>query len=548
AHNMRLAIRAHKGTGGPLSLERHNMKLGRGGIREIEFFTQTRQLIAGGRDPDLRMPGTQPALAALATRGWVPQDVATTLTQRYRQHREVEHRLQMLNDAQTHDLPATDAGFDRLAAFMGTDTVTLRRDLTARLLEVHTLTEDFFAPGAAPATTPEDDETDLTRRWLSYPALRSSRAVELFKRLKPDILRRLKRAAKPDEALVAFDGFLQGLPAGVQVFSLFEANRHLVDLLIDIVVVSPDLARYLSRNAVVFDAVIGGGFFDPWPGREALLQDLSAQLRDDPDYEHMLIAARRWKREWHFRVGVHLLRGLISPEDARAHYGDVAHVVLMALWPVVQAQFARRHGPAPGHGAVVLGMGSLGTGRLHARSDLDMIVIYDADGADMSDGPRPLVTRTYYARLTQALITALSAPMAEGRLYEVDMRLRPSGNQGPVATSLAAFREYQHDKAWAWEHLALTRARVVAGPDNVAHDVEAVCTQVLGRTRDVHALLTEVAQMRARIATAKSPEGPLDPKIGAGRMQDIELLAQAGALVHPDHAGVSDGAHAPQSV
>jgi glutamate-ammonia-ligase adenylyltransferase len=533
AHDMRLRYREAKGLSGPITLPGHNMKLGRGGIREIEFFTQTRQIIAGGRDPDLRVRGTVPGLAVLAEKGWVPGDVAETLTGHYRFHREIEHRMQMVQDAQTHALPVNEEGFHRLAAMTGRDLRELKADLSARLEEVHALTEGFFAPEArAEAQVPDTlEDSPLVARWTSYPALRSQRAVEIFTRLRPEILSRLARAARPEEALQAFDGFLAGLPAGVQLFSLFDANPQLVDLLVDIVSTSPDLARHLARHASVFDAVIGGDFFAPWPGVAALRADLAETLAREADYERQLDMARRWAKEWHFRAGVHLLRGLTDPEEAAQHYADLAEAVLAALLPVVQQEFAAKHGAAPGRGAVVLGMGSLGAGRLHARSDLDLIVIYDPAGVEASEGRRPLPARTYYARLTQALITAMTAPMAEGRLYEVDMRLRPSGNQGPVATSLTAFTEYQRGQAWVWEHLALTRARVVAGPADLAADVEALRHDLLGSPPPRDRVLAELAQMRARIAAARGAGDPWDPKLGRGRMQDIELVAQAGALL-----------------
>jgi len=528
AHDMRLRIREHKGLGGPISLHDHNMKLGRGGIREIEFFTQTRQLIAGGRDPSLRCRGTVDGLAALAQAGWVPQDDATVLTNHYRAHRDVEHRLQMIGDAQTHNLPRTDAGFARLAAFMGRDDAALRAEITDRLEEVHALTEGFFAP-AQTENAPAFGE-DITSRWLTYPALRSDRAVEIFDRVKPRLLAALQQAAKPDEALAALDGFLSRLPAGVQVFSLFDANPQLSQLIVDIASTAPALAQYLGRNASVFDAVIGGGFFADWPEPEALEADLAAVMDHAPDYEARLDAARRWQKEWHFRVGVHHLRGLIDAEVAGRQYADLAGAVLGAVFPVVGVHFAAKHGPMPGRGAVVLGMGSLGAARLHAASDLDLIVIYDGAGVEASDGPRPLATRAYYARLTQALVTAISAPMAEGRLYEVDMRLRPSGGQGPVATSFARFEPYQLDEAWTWEHLALTRARVVAGDADLASDVEAARRRVLAAKKGGKTVLQDVADMRRRIAGAKAPQGPFDAKIGAGRLQDIELAGQTMAL------------------
>lgn len=551
AHDMRLRIRAHKGLGGPVELADHNMKLGRGGIREIEFFTQTRQIIAGGRDPDLRVRGTVDGLGLLAQKGWIPQDVADTLTRHYRAHREVEHRLQMINDAQTHSLPRSAEGFARLAAFMGVEQATLESDLKVRLAEVHTLTEGFFAgttTSPTPALPPEvtdSFDTEITSRWRSYPALRSDRAVEIFQRLRPEILQRLARTAKPEEALLAFDGFLSGLPAGVQLFSLFDANPQLIDLLVDIVGSSPALAQHLSRHSAVFDAVIGGGFFAPWPGQAALGAELSNLLAAEADYERKLDTARRWAKEWHFRIGVHHLRGLIDADGAGPQYADLAGATLCALWPVVVAQFAAKHGTPPGRGAVVLGMGSLGAGRLNATSDLDLIVIYDADGVEMSDGRRPLAARPYYARLTQAMVTAVTAQMSEGRLYEVDMRLRPSGTQGPVATSLTSFRDYQMNEAWVWEHLALTRARPVAGEATLAGDVEAVREAVLARGHAPEKIIAEVAAMRTRIAAAKPAEGPWDAKLGPGRLQDVELVAQAASLMAGSLArGARDGLEA----
>ncbi|WP_170759484.1 glutamine-synthetase adenylyltransferase [Ruegeria lacuscaerulensis] len=552
AHDMRLRIRENKGTGGALTIPGHDMKLGQGGIREIEFFTQTRQLIAGGRDPDLRVRGTVPGLAALARKGWVPQDVADKLTDHYRAHREVEHRIQMVHDAQTHKVPKSQDGIERVACLMGIDSAKLTADLTRRLTEVHELTEGFFAPGSStPAPSREADfDQNVLARWPTYPALRSQRGARIFERLKPELLSRLSKTAQPDEALRALDGFLSGLPAGVQLFSLFEANPHLIDLLVDIVGTSHALAAHLSHNAEVFDAVIGGSFFDEWPGQAALQAELSQALEQETDYETQLDFARRWCKEWHFRIGVHHLRGLIDGVQAGRQYAELAGAVIAAILPCVTDQFARKHGPAPGRGAAVLGMGSLGAGRINSQSDLDMIVIYDPLDQDMSDGPRPLATRTYYARFTQALITALSAPMSQGRLYEVDMRLRPSGNQGPVATSWASFTNYQRNEAWVWEHLALTRARVVTGDTELAQDIESFRDEFLLQSQDRRKVLREVAEMRARLAAAKSPAGIWDAKNGPGRMMDIELAAETGALLsgvtqRNVHAGL-DGAVAAE--
>lgn len=534
AHDMRLAIRDHKGHHGAISLPGHDMKLGRGGIREIEFFAQFHQIIAGGRDPDLRVRPTCEALRLIGDRDWVQTEITDRLCDHYRVLRDVEHRIQMVNDAQTHALPQSDEGIDRIAALSDMDPAEFRKEIRARLEDVHTTCENFFAREKLSHRSPPEDAPDvdpqIIARWRSYPALRSTRAQEIFARLRPRLLEALARAAKPEEALMAFDGFLAGLPAGVQLFSLFEANPQLIDLLGDIAGTAPDLARYLSRNASVFDGVIGGSFFSDWPGPDVLTKRLSAQLAGEEHYEAKLDTARRWQKEWHFRIGVHHLRGLIGPRDAAAQYTDLADAILRALWPAVQESFATRHGPPPGRGAIVLGMGSLGARRLNARSDLDLIVIYDPEEAEASEGRRPLPARTYYARLTQALVTALSAPTAEGRLYEVDMRLRPSGNQGPVATSWSAFRNYQTTEAWTWEHMALTSARPVAGPNSLQRDVEDFRLDLLSDPGDADKLRQEVAEMRARIAAAKGETQAWDMKVGRGRTQEIELLAQAGAL------------------
>jgi len=521
AHDMRLRIRAHKGFAGPLRLAGHDIKLGRGGIREIEFLAQTRQLIAGGRDPGLRDRRTRAALAALADRGWIPGEAAAGLDAAYVALRTTEHRLQMIHDSQTQTLPRSEGGFDRLARFEGwADTAAWRAALETRLLATDATIERFFAPsGPAPEPEPALSEAarEIVARWPAYAALRSPRATDLFERLRPRLLARFARSADPDAALRQFDGFLAGLPAGVQLFSLFDANPPLIDLLTDICAGAPGLAGYLARHPAVLDAVIAGEFFAPWPGVAGLTGELAAVLERAGDYERRLDAARAWMREVRFRIGVHHLRGLIDGAGAAAQYSDLAEAVLRGLWPVVVDSFAERHGPPPGRGAVVVGMGSLGARAMTVASDLDLIVIYDAAGAESSEGRRPLAPSAYFARLTQALVTALTARMPSGQLYEVDMRLRPSGRKGPVAT------------AWSG-----TRARAVAGAEGLAADFEAFRKAVIAERADAGRAIADAGAMRARIAAA-ADAGPLaDPwesKQGPGRIKDIELAAEAAALI-----------------
>jgi [glutamine synthetase] adenylyltransferase / [glutamine synthetase]-adenylyl-L-tyrosine phosphorylase len=534
AHDIRQRIRRARK---PVSagLDGRNIKLDPGGIREIEFFTQTQQLIAGGRDETLRVRGTVDGLDKLATAGWIDRKTADQLTADYRAHRDVEHRLQMVNDLQTHLLPNSDEGWQCIAALSGLRADDLKARIAERITRVAETTEGFFAPSIPDAPAPDasglgDQAEEIIARWASYPALRSSRAADLFERIRPALQARLAQASDPAQAVLHLDGFLSGLPAGVQLFSLFEANPQLLDLIVDIADTAPELARYLSQNAGVLDAVIGGDFFAPWPGAATLQGNLTATLDRLDDYELQLDATRRWFKEWHFRVGVHHLRGLIAPEDVAKQYADLAQASVAALWPVVQQEFSRRHGVVAGAGCCVLAMGSLGAGLLHSASDLDMIVIYDAPKGAESDGKRALPARTYFARATQALVTALSAPTAEGRLYEVDMRLRPSGKQGPVATSISAFADYQRTEAWTWEHLALMRARPIAGDADVCAGVAAIRAEVLSQPRDAVTFKADVAAMRGRIKQAKSGGAPLDLKDGSGRLQDIELAAAAAAL------------------
>ena len=576
AHDMRKRIRDHKGLheteqAGADGLKGRDLKLAPGGIREIEFFTQTRQLIAGGRDETLRVRQTVSGLARLADAGWISQEQASQLAQDYAAHRDLEHRLQMIGDTHTHALPNSDDEFLRLVRMTGAeDVAAFRAQLRARIDRVQGIVESFYQPapaaplkgaargpsgsqasGTSPKTGPTRElstdpstdsvaaliDGDIRARWRRYPALRSERAQRIFDRLLPDIEARLQDSPRPKEALAAFDGFLSGLPAGVQLFSMFEANPALLALLVEIAANAPALARYLSRNAGVLDAVIGGDFFADWPGREALEADLAAHMAQAADYEACLDVARRWQKEWHFRIGVHFLRGLADADRAGAQYAELAEVVVAALLPVVSGALAEKHGPAPGRGAVVLAMGSLGAGWLTPHSDLDLILIFDADGQEASEGRRPLAARAWYARLTQSLITALSAPTAAGRLYAVDMRLRPSGRQGPVATSLQSFRSYQRDDAWTWEHMALTRSRPIAGPQDLQADVAAVRSDVLSQPRDAAQVWRDVADMRDRIAAARGAFDPWDVKNGPGRMQDIELFAQGAALVAAGQGG-----------
>ena len=532
AHDIRLRIREHKGLGGALKLLGHNIKLGSGGIREIEFFTQTRQLIAGGRDIDLRVRGTIDGLKNLSKKGWINKTVSEKLISHYTLYRNIEHRLQMVHDAQTHDLPKSIEGMERLSCMMGTTPDLLAKDLLFSLKEVNQLTEGFFKPTKLDLTfSLSEMETKVVDRWRSYPSLRSPRAEHIFNRLRPKILEKIRSTDKSNNALIAFDKFLVGLPTGVQLFSLFEANPQLIDLLVDIVGTAPALANHLAKSPVVFDAVIGGDFWTPWPKLTTLERQLSNLIKLETDYEQKLEVSRKWKKEWHFRIGVHLLRGITNVDQAGAQYAELAETVLKVIFPVVISEFSKKYGKPPGRGASIFSMGSLGATHLNSTSDLDLIVIYDAEGIEFSDCPTPLNSRLYYTRLTQALVTAMTVEMSQGKLYEVDMRLRPSGRKGPVATSWTSFKDYQTNEAWAWEHLALTRGRVICGNSELSINIEDFRLQLIKNVRPKVAVRS-LKEMREKIQKIDLNSNKWEFKQGIGRMQDIELFSQLSTVIN----------------
>jgi glutamate-ammonia-ligase adenylyltransferase len=552
-HSIKRQIQAHRG-GGRIAVLGHDIKIGRGGIREIEFFAQTQQLIWGGRQRDLRVGATCAALTRLAAAGRIGESDRDALIAHYRFLRRVEHRLQMIDDQQTHRLPSDPEGIARLAVFLGYPSgEAFTGELLRRLGAVERCYAELFeeAPSLAGSgnlvfTGADDDpgtlET-LARMGFAKPAAvaamvrdwhhgrmratRSQRAREILTDLVPALLRIFGGTAAPDAALRRFDEFLSRLPAGVQLFSLFHANPGLLRLVADIMAEAPLLAENLARRPALLDAVLSEAFFAPLPARGALDADLAELLAGARDFEDRLNLLQRWANERRFQLGVQLLHRSLDPASSGGAYADIAETVLNALLPAVAADFARAHGNIPGGEVAVLAMGRLGSREMTPSSDLDLILIYDApEGSETSDGARPLAISTYYARLCQRLIGAITALTGEGRLYEVDMRLRPSGASGPIATSLARFARYQRESAWTWEHLALTRARVVAGDAALGRRVEAAVATILRLERDPGALVVDVAEMRRRIAHEHPHPPPLDLRNRRGGLVDLEFITQ----------------------
>ncbi len=557
---MKRQIHAYKGHG-DIAVEGHNVKLGRGGIREIEFFVQTQQLIAGGRDPMLRGRETLTMLAMLAEGRWISLEARTELDDAYRFLRTVEHRLQMIADEQTHNLPSDRDGLERFARFLGfADRDAFAAALLTHLNAVQRHYAQLFEDAPARAAesrglvfAPDGDdretwdrlsvmgfrqpvETAATiRRWLAGAprALKGETARAHFSELLPVLIDHLARSENSDAAVIAFDRFLNGLHGGARLLALLGQNPDLIALLALLLGNAPRLADILAQHPQVMDPLIDPAFFGALPSAEKLDEELARSLAQAQTHEDFLDRVRLFGQEHMFLIGTRILSGTVSAEQAGGAFAGLADVIIRALHRSVMNDFAAVHGRVLGGESAVLAMGKLGGREMAANSDLDLIVIYDFDPAQPeSDGARPLYGGQDFARFPQRLINALPTPTNYGRLYDVDMRLRPSGRSGPVATSIASFESYQRTEAWTWEHMALTRARVVSASPAFAARVEAAIRAVLCAERDAESIAGDVVEMRRAIATEKGDGDRWNLKYVAGGVVDLEFIAQYLQLVH----------------
>lgn len=521
-----------------------DVKRGRGGIREVEFFAQTHQLIHGGRRPSLRVRGTRAALDALAAEGIIASDDARMLGESYNRLRAIEHRLQMVADRQTHSLPRDAAGIDNVAALDG---LASGRELVAELetitSEVAKRYDALLDEGQVSSKPPLPsqgsalearlaafgfaDPAHLAERIAGWTdgtvrALRSEPARAAFEAVFPALIEALAAAPDPDRAFARWETLLANLPSAINLFRLLEARPGLLDQLARILTLAPPLADALARRAELLDSLIDTTALDlPGP-----IDELVAQMAtpDGEDYQDVLDRVRRVVGETRFALGVQLIEGAHDPLDVAAALSRVAEAALIVCAAAAEREFARVHGRLPGSDLLTLGLGRLGGGALTHASDLDLIYLFSGTFEGESDGERPLGTTTYFNRLAQRVTAALSVPTAAGPLYEVDTRLRPQGNQGPIAVSIDSFARYQREDAWTWEHMALTRARVLTGPPDARHELQRVLAYVLSRKRDPAKLRADVLAMRAEMAVHKPAAGELDAKLSRGGLVDLEFL------------------------
>ncbi|NOJ45700.1 bifunctional [glutamine synthetase] adenylyltransferase/[glutamine synthetase]-adenylyl-L-tyrosine phosphorylase [Bradyrhizobium archetypum] len=570
-HDMKRQMQTYRGQS-EISVEGHNVKVGRGGIREIEFFAQTQQLIAGGRHPELRVRPTLHALQVLATSNWISFQACDELTAAYEFLRCVEHRLQMMCDEQTHALPDDPEAVKRFANFFGYESrAAFAKDLLGHLNIVQGHYGKLFEgdptgtarlPQHNYAAGPEDARlldhlatlgfkkpvavAGTLQLWMqgNYRALRNETTKAAFIEFVPGLIDGLAHAEDPDDAVIAFDRFLGALQRGGRLISLLSQNRDLVALVALILGAAPRLGDMLARQPQIMDGLIDPRFFGAMPDQQELSARLATTLKDAESYEDFLDRLRLFGQESLFLIGTRILSGTVSAQQASVAFADVAEGIVHTVHDLVRDQFAAQYGRIKGQETAILAMGRLGSREMTASSDLDLILLYDFDSDNPdSDGERSLHGAQYFARLTQRLISAFTTRTNYGVLYEIDMRLRPSGRAGPLASRIDAFAAYQEREAWTWEHMALTRARVISASPGFRQQVEHIIRSVLMRPRDAASTAGDVADMRRAIAQEKGEDEVWDLKLAAGGLVDIDFIAQYLQLVHaaekPDILSVS---------
>ncbi len=521
-----------------------DLKRGRGGIREIEFYAQIHQLIHGGRDPALRAPATRDALAALSAAGRIDAADAAALADSYALLRTIEHRAQMVDDRQTHLLPTGEA-LDSLARLHGladgAALLDLLRPGVERVGRVYDaiegdpvervptgdvgLTEQLGSLGFA-------DSPAAARRiveWRSgaYPAVRSAAAQDALEAVLPGLLVALGGSAQPDQALLRFDAMLARLPSAINVFRLLEARPALAQLLAAILSHAPTLADALGRRADLLDGLIDATALEPVGSVAALCKAMAVA---GLPYEAGLDHVRRVVGERRFALGAQIVSGAADPLEVSHGYARVAEAAIATLAAATFTEFAVAHGRVPDSEFLILALGRMGGGAMTHASDLDLVYLFTGDFAAESDGAKPLGATLYYNRLAQRVTAALSVATAAGPLYEIDTRLRPSGAQGPLVVSLDAFERYQRGDAWTWEHMALTRARPVFGSDAARAALQAIIDRVLAGERPQRDVVSDAVAMRAEMAAHKAPTGPLDAKLLPGGLVDLEFAVHTAQL------------------
>jgi len=529
-----------------------DLKRGRGGIREAEFFTQVQQLVHGGRDPALRASSTLDALAALSKANRLDSAVAAMIGDAYRALRTAEHRVQMIDDRQEHRLPANRAALDQVARLDGlADGGALLDGLRGRVDGVAAQFDGLISErGERLSNDPDILRAEVTamgfapdealRRvgdWRSGRArsLRSPAARAAFEAMLPNLMRAVGAGPDPSRALNRFSDLVERLSSGVNFYRLLEARPQLAALVAQILTHAPALADQLARRPSLLDGLIDDSAFALPPAAAELAEHFAVVIAGDP-LDVALDRVRRMVNERRFALGVQLIAAHRDPIAVAEGYSDIAEAAIVALSAAVTREFAATHGRIEGGELIVLALGRLGGRALTNASDLDLVYLFDTPDGARSDGAKSLPATDYYNRLASRITAALSVPTAAGPLYDVDTRLRPQGAQGMLAVSLAGFDAYQRDGAWTWEHMALCRARALTGSAASREGVARRIVEILSAPRAVANIRADAVKMRSDIARHKPPAGPLDIKLGPGGLVDLEFAVHTLQLTH--HVGL----------
>lgn len=572
-HAMKRQIHAARGHD-VIAVAGHNIKLGRGGIREVEFFVQTQQLVFGGRRPQLRGRRTLDMLTALRADGWISDKAERELAHAYRFLRTIEHRLQMQADEQTQQLPHEEDKLARFARFCShASAAAFGKALTTEALKVERHYARLFEEGGELTSgegnlvftgVTDDPDTLETLRRMGFAepttvaetvrgwhfgrrqAVQSARAREVLTELVPKLLGAFGATADPDGALATLDRALARMPAAVELFSILKNHKSILSLFADLLGSAPRLAEIVAQRPHLLDALIDPAVNRAYAGLDDLVTRLSGAVGAPELLEDFLDRLRDAGQHELFLVGSRAISDAVPLARVGDAYAMLAEALIRVALAEVERRFRADHGVAPGGRIAVIAMGRLGSREMTATSDLDLVVLYDFDEErSESDGARPLSATTYYTRLTQRLISALTVPTRRGVLYAVDMRLRPSGNKGPAATQYRGFLQYQQDEAEIWEQMALTRARPVAGDPDFMAEVSDAIAGILRRERDPAAVRREAADMRRLIASEKGDADRWDLKLARGGLLDIEFIAQTLVLIesraHPELARTPTG-------
>ena len=531
----------------------YDLKRGRGGIREVEFFVQIQQMIHGGRDSSVRAPATLDAINALVAADRMEEDVAAALGDAYRLLRTIEHRVQMVEDAQTHLLPAAPAELDNVAQLHGVASGGALLDLLQPHVEQTGAIFDSLAPEIStglsndPVILREElsslgfQDAEAAMRhiadWRSGKArsLRSPAAQQAFEAMLPSLLRAIAVGADPGRALNRLADIVERLSSGVNLFRLLEARPALARILAKVLAHAPTLADQLGRRPELFEGLFDASCFEMPPPADDFARLLTAAMRSQP-YDIALDRVRRLVNERRFALGVQLIDRHRDPLEVTEGYARVAEGTLSALGSAAVREFENAHGRIPGAELIVLGLGRLGGHSLTQASDLDLIFLHNAEQGRASDGPKPLGPNDYFNRLSSRLRSAMSVPTAAGPLYEVDARLRPEGAKGMLTVSLEAFERYQRQEAWTWEHMALCRARPVFGSPEVRQQVTAMIRGILTMPRDFGKVAGDAARMRQDMEHHKPAHSALDVKLGPGGLVDLEFAVHVLQLTR--HVGL----------